>query len=495
MNTEGLRISTDIVVVDDEWVDLRADFLRSCGCDDVEQANNPEKARAAIERKIKQGRPFIAILDLYLERLDSTKTLEIIEWLRESGWVGNGQCGIMVMSSYATDQEKLDLFFNRGVGIVWDKIRASPVDLRIRLALLEREMSERREAARNPDLPDYVVGRSDGLLRAYHIATRVAGNDKSVVIYGATGTGKEALARYVHDTSPRRAKPYIVFPCAPTKGNPDLQYSDLFGHVRGSHSEAKEDRKGYLDAVRGGTLLLDDFQDLDLNVQLTFLRPMTDRTYLPRGGDPAKHTRTIDARFMITINEEPEKLIEGGLLLRQVYTRFTSGNEPATTGNRRIDLPPLCERGDDVLIAASRLARKYWGQTQLQSYDSHTPILSPDAKSHLRSLPLKGNFRELEQLVGTACDNADERGEYLLTKADFCTQQPAIEGSSSDDEPLRETSEARALIEAIRRSKTRKEAARRYGTSRATFYRDLRTHRHRPEVQQALTESEARSEE
>src|SRR5262249_58675155 len=140
----------------------------------------------------------------------------------------------------------------------------------VQVALLEQGMEDRRKEAGVPELPEGVVGKSPALLRAYADARWVARRDGPVLIHGETGTGKEALAQFIHDLS-RPGKPYLQVACGSLGGDLNMQLGELFGHKRGAFAGADRDLPGTVREVQDGSLLLDDLHHLLPPTQVALL--------------------------------------------------------------------------------------------------------------------------------------------------------------------------------------------------------------------------------
>jgi DNA-binding NtrC family response regulator len=217
------------------------------------------------------------------------------------------------------------------------------------------------------------LGQSPAFLDALRALEAFARHDLPVLIEGETGTGKEVLSRYLHDVSPRAAKPFVPVHCAALPA--ELFESEMFGHDRGAFTDAKSDRKGLLRAAEGGTLVLDDISELSLSCQAKLLRPLQEQEVRPVGRDRAER---INVRFVATSNRNLSVMVDRGEFRADLFFRLRAG---------AVMIPPLRERGADAAIIANHFAARF-----------HR-TLSPDAMRAAELFDWPGNVRELEMAV------------------------------------------------------------------------------------------------
>ena len=221
-----------------------------------------------------------------------------------------------------------------------------------------------------------MVGSSEAMRRLYPLCQRLAAAVVPVVIEGETGTGKEGLAEALHEASPRAKQPFVVFDC--TAVPPNLVESALFGHERGSFTGATEARKGVFEEADGGTLLLDEIGDLDLDLQAKLLRAL-ERSEVRRIGSN-KWIR-VDVRILAAKRRNLDDEVQQGRFRDDLFYRL------AVT---RIELPPLRKRHGDISV----LARHFWRRLA----DAGSVV--PDAfVARLASYNWPGNVRELQNAV------------------------------------------------------------------------------------------------
>jgi len=299
-----------------------------------------------------------------------------------------------------------------------------------------------------------LLGDSPAMQTVYRTLAKAAGVNATVLITGESGTGKELVARAIHYQSARRAAPFVPVNCG---GIPDgLLESELFGHRKGAFTGAGESRTGFFQAAEGGTLFLDEIAELELPMQAVLLRVLQDKIVYPIG---SREPRTVDVRIMAATNKRLDKLTEQGRFREDLYYRINV---------IPVDLPPLRERGDDVLILTRHFASQF-----AQELDKPTPDFTDHARDALRTYPWPGNVRELENVVQRLVLMAE--GE-LIDAPDLpalmrysAARPPAV------DRPLAavEHDHIRQVLDAVGGNKTR--AAQILGIDRKTLRAKLQT--------------------
>jgi DNA-binding NtrC family response regulator len=260
-----------------------------------------------------------------------------------------------------------------------------------------------------------IIGRSPLLTRSLQRARAAAGAGADVLVEAESGTGKELLARYIHDCSARCDKAFIAVNCAAVPET--LLESELFGHGRGAFTGAVATRPGKFELADGGTILLDEIGEMPLNLQPKLLRVLQEREF-ERLGEAA--TVQVDIRVIATTNVSLATMVERGQFRADLYYRLNV--IPLT-------LPPLREREEDIPVLARHFAEKYAAQHKAQC-----PNLLPDFLERLQSHTWPGNIRELANfmrrvvtLAGTSTldSNCFER-EFHGHDALKAPAQPAI---------------------------------------------------------------------
>ena len=231
-----------------------------------------------------------------------------------------------------------------------------------------------------------VVGRSPAIQQLFDEIEHVASGSAPVLIVGETGTGKELIARAIHDRSARRRGPYVAINCAALPR--ELVESELFGYRRGAFSGALIDHPGLFRAASGGTVLLDEITEMSHDLQAKLLRVLQERTVRPVGGVSEE---AVDVRFIASSNRDLDGALRAGLLRTDVYYRLSVG---------MIMVPPLRERGEDIALLSEHylgvLNQRYGGATR------EWRGISRDALDALARNPWPGNVRELFNVLERA---------------------------------------------------------------------------------------------
>jgi DNA-binding NtrC family response regulator len=232
-------------------------------------------------------------------------------------------------------------------------------------------------------LKQSVVGSSPALTRILDQAHAVADTNATVLITGESGTGKEVLARFIHNTSPRTAKPFIA--CNIAALPESLVESELFGHEKGAFTGANTRRQGRFELADTGTLFLDEIGELTPAMQVKLLRVLQERQFERLGG---KEVLTVDIRVIAATNRNLEAMVDTGQFRADLYYRLNIVN---------LELPPLRERPDDVPILANHFAAK-----AARKHGRPTPSFTPAFLHRLQSYRWPGNIRELENIIERA---------------------------------------------------------------------------------------------
>ncbi len=225
-----------------------------------------------------------------------------------------------------------------------------------------------------------LVGSDPRLLRVLQLVARVAPTDASVLITGESGTGKELVAEAIHRNSQRRAGPFVKVNLGGISAS--LFESEMFGHVKGAFTDARQDRKGRFEMAHKGTIFLDEIGELDPASQVKLLRVLQDRTYEVLGSSTS---RTVDVRVVSATNRNLAELVGRGQFREDLLYRLNL---------IAIHLPPLRERRADIPQLASRFLH-----TVASVYRRENLGLTPAALRWLEGMPWPGNVRQLRQLI------------------------------------------------------------------------------------------------
>jgi DNA-binding NtrC family response regulator len=251
-------------------------------------------------------------------------------------------------------------------------------------ALLARMLAHREAMARRDDIPEHaagtLIGASEGMRRVQKTIGMAADSETTVLILGETGTGKELVARALHQHSRRKAKPFVAVNCAAIPA--DLLESELFGHVKGAFTGAGADRTGAFRDADGGTLFLDEIGDMPVAMQAKILRVLQERVVTPVGGKPV----TVDVRVVAATHRDLESLVASGAFREDLLYRLNVVPIP---------LPPLRERLADIVPLAEHFLR-------VSARDGAPKRLTAAAAGRLLAHSWPGNVREIKNVIERA---------------------------------------------------------------------------------------------
>lgn len=254
------------------------------------------------------------------------------------------------------------------------------VDKALERHVLATENKQLRDRLETRMRFDQMVGESEPLQRVYNLVEMVAASDVTVLLTGETGTGKELVARAIHQKSPRANSPFITVNCGALPEN--LFESELFGYEKGAFTGAMFTKMGRFELAEGGTILLDEVGELSLKSQVDFLRVLETKEFRRLGG--TKVIR-VDTRIIAATNRNLVEAVKQGDFREDLYYRLNVVP---------IHLPPLRERGDDIPLLAERFLREFASQHHREPKD-----VSREAMRLLRLYAWPGNIRQLRNLM------------------------------------------------------------------------------------------------
>lgn len=303
-----------------------------------------------------------------------------------------------------------------------------------------------------------LIGRSPAFLDMMELVARVAPSDASVLLQGESGTGKELVANAIHQISPRAKQAFVAVDCS---GLPETLFeSALFGHERGAFTGATTRATGLVEAASGGTLFLDELGDIPLSIQVKLLRLLETGAYR-RVGSP--ELRKAEVRVVSATHRPLAEMVAKGLFRQDLFYRLNIFP---------IHLPPLRQRGEDVLLLAEALLGRIAAGRSVRR-------LSPEAADWLSRYPYPGNVRELRNILERACllcDGDEIRLQHLplelAREARPVQTWPERLRSASRDFPDRDTASFEQRVRTFDGS--RKALASHLGLSERTLYRRLK---------------------
>lgn len=250
-------------------------------------------------------------------------------------------------------------------------------------APLRRPRASSSPPAADPDATGRLLGDSPAMQECIRLLDRLAKVDSIVLLTGETGTGKSLAARYLHERSPRVARPFVAFNCAALPEA--LIESELFGHEAGAFTGASKLRRGKIEQAKGGTLFMDEVGELPLALQSKLLTFLEDRRFTRLGGEAEIEA---DVRIVSATNTDLDAAVQDGRFRADLLFRLNVFS---------VAFPPLRERGDDVLALARTLAEEV-----ARRYDLSVPAITPEIDARLMAYPWPGNVRELRNVMEKA---------------------------------------------------------------------------------------------
>jgi DNA-binding NtrC family response regulator len=447
-------MNVSILVVDDEpaFTDSVVTHLRNQGYRDVVGCTSAREATALIEQRSFD----VALLDVRMPHTDGLALLERVK--------SQSQDTICVMMS---GNDSLPVVI-RAVKLGAYDYLVKPIEPDSLHHVLSRAMevhSLRRFVARGQEARAGRAGGSafselitadPGMIGLLDEAELHAASDIPVLITGETGVGKELLARAIHRTSRRRGGPFVAINMLSLSAT--LFEPELFGHARGAFTGADRDRTGYLAQAASGTLFLDEIGDLTPEVQGKLLRVLQENEYVPLGKTRAVHA---DVRFVAATNVDLEAQMLAGRFRRDLYYRLRFAH---------LEMPPLRERRDDVLLLAGVF---------IQARAGASASLTPAAVARLLRHDWPGNVRELKGVIEAAVNRAAGAAEIDVQHLGLPAPRKdssAPAASQGDIEPLAEVERRHILAVYERCDRNKTHTARALGIGPATLHRKLKAY-------------------
>jgi two-component system, NtrC family, response regulator len=364
-------------------------------------------------------------------------------------------CKVVVITGQEEKQNALDAVQQGACDFFSKPIQIEELRIVLKRAFnIRRLEDENRELARLAAGQPFeeMLGSSPAMTAVFNVVRKVATTENPVLVIGETGTGKELIARAVHRLSERRAGPFVAINCGAIPAN--LLEAELFGHEKGAFTDAHMQRKGRIELAQSGTLFLDEIGELSPNLQVALLRYLQEHRVQRVGG---RQDIEIDARVIAATNQDLEKAIREGRFREDLYYRLSVVV---------VRLPPLRERGEDVIVIANTLLRRF-GEASRKKVTGFTRR----ALSSLQSHSWPGNVRELENRIKRAVIMAE--GPKVVP-ADLELESPYARYNRQGVHGLKETRAAveRDLIQhALARHRGNlTQVAAELGISRPTLY-------------------------
>lgn len=377
----------------------------------------------------------VVVTDLNMPGMDG---LEFIKQLQTRRFPGQ----VIMMTAYATVATAVEAMRHGAFDYIEKPFSADRIEQLVARALQHGRMLRQAEAARAEELQPAMIGSSRAMQQLRQRILQIGPTPVTVLIIGESGTGKELVARALHASSPRRDKPLVSLNCPALSAQ--LMESELFGHEKGAFTGADSTRVGRFEAADGGTILLDEVTEIDLNLQAKLLRVLQERAFERVG---SSRTLRVDVRVLATTNRNLQAEVAAGRFREDLFFRLAVVP---------LVVPPLRERREDIPELA-----QYFFDRCAERLSRDPCMLEPAATELLMEYHWPGNVRELENLVTRAAVlntgqpvAADELQRWIMALSGDVnasgrrSEPPAAQSASIPIESISLQEMERRLIEA-----------------------------------------------
>src|SRR5690554_1879864 len=377
-----------VLVVDDDvaFCTLLHTFLKKKGFT-VSNAFTGKEATEIVEKEVFD----VVITDI---RLPDSDGLQILKKVKEK----NFETQVILMTGYTDIKTAVNAMKQGAFDYVGKPINPDELLHTIKAALSKKESapattSPTKTSSGSQENPDFVKGVSSVSKKLQEYIDLVAPTNMSVLIIGDSGTGKEYIARSIHNQSKRKDKPFIPVDCGAIPK--DLASSEFFGHLKGSFTGAINDKIGHFEAANGGTIFLDEIGNLSYEVQVQLLRALQERKVKPIGSNKEVE---VDIRVIAATNEDLAEAVKNGEFREDLYHRLNEFS---------IKVPKLAERKEDLMIFAHHFLSK-----ANEDLEKNVEGFSEDVVNLFKNYPWYGNLREMNNIIKRC---------VLLTKSNLIT--------------------------------------------------------------------------
>ncbi len=360
-----------VLIVDDEITIIES--LKGILSDDGFEVMHAFNGYEAL-KKIEAESPDIVLLDIWMPGMDGIETLKEIKKITPS-------LPVVMITGHGTIESAVDATKSGAYDFLEKPLSIDKVMVTINNALNFRKLEEENIYLRKKSIEkNSITGTSPAVQKLYGEIMSAAPSDASILITGENGTGKEMVARTIHQFSLRPEQPFIIINCAAIpEENLD---SELFGHEKGAFEKATSKNKGKFELASGGTLFLDEIGDMNINTQAKILRALESKTFQRIGGGRTLH---MDVRVITSSNKNLEREIEAGNFRKDLYFRLNV---------IPIHVPPLRDRKEDIPMLVDTFLEKFSKQSSEKK-----KTISENTLELLIAYEWQGNVRELKNLL------------------------------------------------------------------------------------------------
>lgn len=434
----------NILIVDDEKIvrESLRDWLENVGYKVIIAESGEAALKIIKRRKIK-----IMLADLVMPGMDGITLMKEARKIVPS-------ISTVIITAYGSIQTAIDATREGAHDYVEKPFCPEKVELLIRNMVEHQELLDEnillRQKIEDKFMFEGIIAKSSKMIKIFELIKIVAPSSATVLINGKTGTGKEVVARAIHHQSPRRDKPFIATSCAALPES--LLESEIFGHEKGSFTGAVERKKGKFEAADLGTLFLDEIGEINANTQIHLLRALEEKKITRVGGN---EEISVDVRVIAATNKNLKTLVQEGTFREDLYYRLNVVT---------LELPPLCERPEDILPLAEFFLKKFSEENK-----KNIKNISPEVMEFMMNYSWPGNVRELENMI--------ERGVILSkTKAISLNEIPQdiCLPSASDEKTIHAVTNNHILKVLEETEGNITEAAKILGIQRMTLYNKMK---------------------
>ncbi len=446
-------MNESILIADDE-TDIRESLtivMESEGFRCTAVSNGEEALQ-----KINESEYDILITDIMMPKLDGMKLLDSVVHL-------SPQTVVVIMTAYASIESAVVALRKGASDYLLKPLEFDEVIVRIKQLLKQKQLILENKILKKQIDKQYnfnnIIGKSRAMQRIYNLIKQISAAPTNVLITGPSGTGKELVARAIHNNSERTDKPFVPVNCGAIPDN--LYESEFFGYKKGAFTGANTDHEGLFKSANSGTLFLDEIADLPEHVQVKLLRVLQEKEIRPVGSSSVIH---VDVRILAATNKDLYNEVQQGRFREDLYYRLNVVE---------LNLPPLSERKDDIPLLVNFFIDKYNNELKRNIKDVDNSVMKT-----FMHYEWKGNLRELENMIERA---------VLLCEGDYITlnELPTHlnNGKKNNDEYPVNLNDALHLFEKNHITEilsqtnwNRSEAARIMGIDASTLYRKMQKH-------------------
>lgn len=440
-----------LIVDDNEDILFALNVLLQSHVEKVKITTQPER----IEHFLHTFQPDVILLDMNFHQ-DASSGQEGFFWLNKIKSM-DANAVVIFITAYGDTEKAVKAIKAGAIDFIpkpWEKEKllatvASAVQLsrsRLEVSQLKQQVAALQS---NQSIPE-IIGESQAMQSLFSTIDKLKNTDANILILGENGTGKDLIANYLYHSSPRAGKPFVHIDLGSI---PELLFeSELFGYEKGAFTDAKKEKQGRFEIASAGTLFLDEIGNLSPSMQTKLLTTIEKREIIRLG---ATNSIPINVRLICATNADIHAMVACGDFRQDLLYRINT---------IELHIPPLRERGDDIVLLADFFRDKY-----SRKYKKEFKSISPSAQRKLKEYPWQGNVRELQHAVERAVILSSG---YILNADDFLLT-PISSGKKSEILNL-EILEKRSIEQALKQTGGNlNQAAELLGISRFTLYRKM----------------------